>query len=99
MAGDAICSPEVHRATGFCKALHRIRSRSIGNRSEVGNQICRLLAEYGIILPLHLAQLRVQLPAVFAAEHALPTSLSRCSPQFMYSLSTVLSKLALGVSG
>jgi transposase len=36
----------------------RIRSRLIANRTQVGNQIRGLLAEYGIVVPLHLSQLR-----------------------------------------
>ncbi len=31
--------------------LHRIRSRLVGNRTQLGNQIRGLLAEYGIIVP------------------------------------------------
>src|ERR1700761_7864851 len=38
--------------------LHRIRSRLVGNRTQLGNQIRGLRAEYGIIVPLHLHQLR-----------------------------------------
>lgn len=34
--------------------LHRIRSRLVSNRTQLGNQIRGLLAEYGIIVPLHL---------------------------------------------
>jgi len=34
------------------QALHRIRSRLIGCRTQLGNQIRGLLAEYGIVLPL-----------------------------------------------
>src|SRR5438477_5647252 len=37
------------------QALHRIRSRMIGSRTQLGNQIRGLLAEYGIVLPLHLS--------------------------------------------
>lgn len=59
------------------QALHRIRSRLIGNRTQLGNQVRGLLAEYGIILPLHLSQLRAQLPALFSEEHPLLTSFSR----------------------
>ena len=40
------------------QALHRIRSRMIGSRTQLGNQIRGLLAEYGIVLPLHLSQVR-----------------------------------------
>jgi len=59
------------------QALHRIRSRLIGSRTQLGNQIRGLLAEYGIILPLHLNQVRAQLPALFSEEHALLTGFSR----------------------
>jgi transposase len=59
------------------QALHRIRSRLIGNRTQLGNQIRGLLAEYGIILPLHLSQVRVQLPVLFSEEHPLLTRFSR----------------------
>jgi transposase len=51
------------------QALHRIRSRLIGCRTQLGNQIRGLLAEYGIILPLHLSQIRLQLPQLIAEEH------------------------------
>ena len=37
--------------------LHRIRSRLIANRTPAGNQIRGLLAEYGIIVPLHFIAL------------------------------------------
>jgi transposase len=46
------------------QALHRIRSRMIGSRTQLGNQIRGLLAEYGIVLPLHLSQVRRSLPRV-----------------------------------
>lgn len=59
------------------QALHRIRSRLIGCRTQLGNQIRGLLAEYGIILPLHLSQVRRNLPALFSEEHPLLTSFTR----------------------
>lgn len=59
------------------QALHRIRSRLIGSRTQLGNQIRGLLAEYGIILPLHLSHLRKQLPELFSEEHPLLTAFSR----------------------
>ena len=40
------------------QAMHRIRSRLIGCRTQLGNQIRGLLAEYGIVLPQHLSHLR-----------------------------------------
>ena len=36
------------------QAIHRVRSRLIGCRTQLGNQIRGLLGEYGIDLPLHL---------------------------------------------
>jgi transposase len=59
------------------QALHRIRSRLIGSRTQLGNQIRGLLAEYGLVLPLHLSQVRKQLPALFAEDHPLLTAFSR----------------------
>ena len=44
------------------QALHRVRSRLIGTRTQIGNQIRGLLAEYGIMLPLHLSHVRKMLP-------------------------------------
>ena len=44
------------------QALHRIRSRLIGTRTQIGNQIRGLLTEYGIVLPQHLMQVRRALP-------------------------------------
>ena len=46
------------------QCLHRVRSRLIGCRTQLVNQIRGLLAEYGIIIPQHVAQLRRHLPVV-----------------------------------
>jgi transposase len=46
------------------QCLHRVRSRLIGCRTQLVNQIRGLLAEYGIVLPQHVAQLRRHLPAL-----------------------------------
>jgi len=59
------------------QALHRIRSRLIGCRTELGNQIRGLLAEYGIVLPLHLSQVWKHLPVLFSDEHPLLSSFAR----------------------
>lgn len=59
------------------QALHRIRSRLVANRTQLGNQIRGLLAEYGIVLPLHLSQIRQQLPALASEPHPLLTAMSR----------------------
>ncbi len=46
------------------QCLHRVRSRLIGCRTQLVNQIRGLLAEYGIVIPQHVAQLRRHLPAL-----------------------------------
>jgi transposase len=80
---EAISRPEMHFVPQKSieqqdlQALHRIRSRLIGSRTQLGNQIRGLLAEYGIVLPLHLNQVRAQLPALFSEDHPLLTSFSR----------------------
>jgi transposase len=59
------------------QALHRIRSRLLGNRTQLGNQIRELLAEYGIIVPLHLSQLRLHLIALLDEPHPQLTPLAQ----------------------
>jgi hypothetical protein len=44
------------------QSLHRVRSRLVSSRTGLANQIRGLLAEYGIVLPQHLSQLRCGLP-------------------------------------
>ncbi len=44
------------------QALHRVRSRLIGTRTQIGNQIRGLLAEYGIVLSQHLSSVRKMFP-------------------------------------
>jgi transposase len=44
--------------------LHRIRSRLIGSRTQLGNQVRGLLAEYGIVMAVHLSTVRQTLPAL-----------------------------------
>jgi transposase len=46
------------------QCLHRVRSRLVGCRTQLINQIRGLLAEYGIVLPQHPGQVRSGLPAV-----------------------------------
>jgi transposase len=46
------------------QCLHRVRSRLVACRTQLVNQIRGLLAEYGIVLPQHVGQLRRGLPAV-----------------------------------
>jgi transposase len=57
--------------------LHRIRSRLVGNRTQLGNQIRGLLAEYGIIVPLHLSQLRKQLIELTSEPHPQLTAFAQ----------------------
>lgn len=71
------CVPQKSVGQQDLQALHRICSRLIGNRTQLGNQIRGLLAEYGIVLPLHLSQVRAQLPQLFSEEHPLLTPFSR----------------------
>jgi hypothetical protein len=59
------------------QALHRIRSRLLGSRTQLGNQIRGLLAEYGIIVPLHLSQLRLHLSALLDGPHPQLTSFAQ----------------------
>jgi transposase len=46
------------------QALHRVRSRLIGSRTALVNQIRGLLAEYGVVLPQSIGQVRRGLPTV-----------------------------------
>ena len=69
--------PQKSIAQQDLQALHRIRSRLIGSRTQLGNQIRGLLAEYGIILPLHLSEVRKRMPELFSEDHPLLTSFSR----------------------
>ncbi len=50
------------------QALHRVRSRLIGSRTQMGNQIRGLSAEYGIVLPQHLSQVRKAMPQLIDDE-------------------------------
>ncbi len=59
------------------QALHRIRSRMIGSRTQLGNQIRGLLAEYGIALPLHLSQVRKALPELIEEDNILLSGFGR----------------------
>jgi transposase len=59
------------------QALHRLRSRLIGSRTQLGNQIRGLLAEYGTSLLLHLSEVRKRLPELFLEDRPLLTSFSR----------------------
>jgi|SRR5579875_2869268 len=59
------------------QALHRIRSRLLGNERNWVNQVRALLAEYGIIVPLHLSQLRLHLVGLLDEPHPQLTPLAQ----------------------
>ena len=44
--------------------LHRVRSRLVAQRTALVNQTRGLLAEYGLVIPLGIGQLRNQLPLI-----------------------------------
>ena len=57
--------------------LHRVRSRLVGNRTQIANQARGLLMEYGIVLPQHIGQLRRRLPEVLEDKSNELTAFSR----------------------
>lgn len=65
--------PQKSIAQQDMQMLHRIRSRLVANRTQVGNQIRGLLAEYGIIVPLHLSHVRKHLVEITSEPHPLLT--------------------------
>ena len=69
--------PQKSIAQQDMQMLHRIRSRLIANRTQVGNQIRGLLAEYGIIVPLHLSHLRKHVHALTADPHPQLTAFAQ----------------------
>jgi transposase len=50
------------------QCIHRVRSRLIGCRTQLTNQIRGLLMEYGITIPEHLSQVRKALPQLTEEE-------------------------------
>ena len=59
------------------QCLHLVRSRLVGCRTQLINQIRGLLAEYGIVLPQHPGQVRRGLPAVLEDAENQLTGASR----------------------
>ena len=57
--------------------LHRVRSRLIGTRTQLSNQIRGLLAEYGIMFPRSVNRLRAQLPSLLEDASSELTPMSR----------------------
>jgi transposase len=50
------------------QASHRIRSRLVGNRTALANQIRGILAEFGIVVARNLAALRRRLPEILGSD-------------------------------
>lgn len=50
------------------QASHRIRSRLVGNRTSLANQIRGILAEFGIVVARNLAALRRRLPEILGSD-------------------------------
>jgi transposase len=59
------------------QSLHRVRNRLVSSRTGLANQIRGLLAEYGIVLPQHINQLRRGLPLVLEDANNELTAFSR----------------------
>lgn len=59
------------------QALHRVRSRLVGCRTQLVNQVRGLLMEYGIVMPQHIGQVRRGVPEVLENEDNELTCLSR----------------------
>jgi transposase len=84
---EAICEAVARPSMRFVPAksveqqdiqlLHRVRSRLVGCRTQLANQVRGLLMEYGIVLPQHIGQLRRGLPEVLEDESNELTTLGR----------------------
>ena len=59
------------------QALHRVRSRLVSLRTQLANQVRGLLMEYGIVLPLHVGQVRRGLPEILEEGNNELTAFSR----------------------
>lgn len=53
------------------QCLHRVRSRLVGVRTQLANQVRGLLSEYGIVLPQQIHQLRRGLPVILEEDNEL----------------------------
>ena len=67
---EAVVRPEVRgvavktMAQQDIQALHRLRSECVASRTALGNQLRGLLAEYGVVLPRGVGNLRRRLPGL-----------------------------------
>lgn len=50
------------------QAAHRVRSRLVGNRTSLANQIRGILAEFGIVVARNIAALRRRLPEILGSD-------------------------------
>lgn len=50
------------------QAIHRARSRLVGNRTSLANQIRGILAEFGIVVARNIAALRRRLPEILGSD-------------------------------
>ena len=80
---EAVSRPTMRFVPTKCVAqqdwqmLHRVRSRLIGTRTQLSNQIRGLLAEYGIVIPRSVNRLRAQLPSLLEDPSNELTPMSR----------------------
>ncbi len=71
-------------------ALHRIRTRLVRGRTALVNQIRGLLTEYGLVLPLQVAQVRKHVPIILEdAENGLTTLFRECLVELYEELTAV----------
>lgn len=66
------------------QSLERIRTLQLKHRTDIANQLRGLLAEYGIVLPKQLNNLRKQVPQVLEDEQSTLTSTARKFIRFLY---------------
>jgi transposase len=59
------------------QATHRIRSRLVGSRTALANQIRGILAEFGIVVARNLASLRRRLPEILDGEDGYLDAMTR----------------------
>ena len=78
------------------QCLHRVRSRLVGCRTQLGNQIRGLLSEYGIVIAEHLNQVRNALPQL---TEEMEARLSGCAKSLFRSLYEELCDLDERIAG
>jgi len=100
---EAISRPQMRFVPGktveqqHLQALHRVRSRLIGTRTQIGNQIRGLLAEYGIVLPQHLSYVRKMLPQLTEESEARLSGFAKRLFTTLYEELCALDRRILGI--